>query len=62
MMIWFCFDSSSIAVDDTKYKNLEKHVKLSLNFNSIFISQNLEHSLYHVQAGKFTELTFVGHL
>ena len=39
-MILFYFDSSSTTVDEIKSNSQEKYVELSLNFNSLFISQN----------------------
>ena len=54
-MIWFRLNSSWITIDDIKSRSEEKHVKLSLKFNSLLsheMSSLFQCSLYYFQASK----------
>ena len=42
-MFWMCFDSSSVTVDDIRFKSQEKYKKLSLNFISV---RSLSHKIF----------------
>ena len=48
---WLCFESSSVTVDDIRFKSQEKYVQLSLNFISI---HSLSHKTFHSSLYLFT--------